>query len=263
VSGAPTPEVPVCLQAAAAPDASVGVFCDFDGTLSEIIEDPAAVVPAPGVTAALVDLGTLVDRLVVVSGRPVAFLAGVLPDDVDLVGLYGLERRVGPTASVHPDAEQWQAVVDGVVDRARTELPIGVRVEHKGRSLTLHTREHPEHADVVDRFAAAEAEATGLVARPAKASIELHPPIEVDKGTVVAEIARHDRLGFALFVGDDVGDLTAFDALDALAADGVAVARVAVRSAASPPELVARADLVVDGPAGAVDVLRLVADLRR
>jgi len=261
--GSSAVSLPACLQPALVVGTSVGVFCDFDGTLSSIIPDPTAVVPVTGAAAVLGDLADVVDRIVVVSGRPVAFLVGVLPADVDLVGLYGLERRVGGASSVHPEAEAWQSVIDGVVDRAAAVLSADVRVEHKGRSLTLHTREHPEHAHAVAAFTAAEATATGLVARPAKASIELHPPIEVDKGTVVAEVVHADGLAFAVFIGDDVGDLTAFDALDALAAEGIAVARVAVLSAASPPELVTRADLVVDGPEGAVDLLRELTDARR
>ena len=60
----------------------------------------------------------------------------------------------------------------------------------------------------------------------------------------------------ACFVGDDAGDLAAFDALDDLAATGVAVVRVAVTSAEAPAELLRRADLAVDGPAAVVELLR-------
>ena len=85
-------------------------------------------------------------------------------------------------------------------------------------------------------------------------SIELHPPIRVDKGTAVITIA--DGLQAVCFLGDDVGDLPAFDALDQLAVSGIEVARIAVRSAEAPDELLDRADLVVDGPSGAYDLLR-------
>ncbi len=58
------------------------------------------------------------------------------------------------------------------------------------------------------------------------------------------------------FVGDDLGDLTAFDALDELAQRGTATIRVAVRSAESPPELLRRGDVIVDGPEGTLRWLR-------
>ena len=88
-------------------------------------------------------------------------------------------------------------------------------------------------------------------------SVELHPPIEADKGTALAALARTvPGLGAACFLGDDRGDLTAFDALDRLAVEGVVGVRIAVNSQEAPEELLARADLVVDGPLGALGALR-------
>ncbi len=54
---------------------SAGVFSDFDGTLSAIVDDPASARPLPGSADVL---GRLAERLLmvaVVSGRPGAFLA--------------------------------------------------------------------------------------------------------------------------------------------------------------------------------------------
>jgi trehalose 6-phosphate phosphatase len=85
-------------------------------------------------------------------------------------------------------------------------------------------------------------------------SFELHPPINADKGTAMLELA-HD-LDAVCYLGDDVGDLQAFAALDVLADKGATTARVAVDSGEAPGELLERADLVVDGPAGALDFLR-------
>ena len=47
----------------------------------------------------------------------------------------------------------------------------------------------------------------------------------------------------------------AFDALDRLEEKGILAVRVAVASAESPEELIARADVVVDGPAQAMELL--------
>jgi trehalose 6-phosphate phosphatase len=76
----------------------------------------------------------------------------------------------------------------------------------------------------------------------------------MSKGTVVAEAAA--GLGAACFLGDDTGDLTAFDALDELASAAAATVRVGVRSEEAPEALLRRADLVVDGPHEAVELLR-------
>ena len=65
----------------------------------------------------------------------------------------------------------------------------------------------------------------------------------------------------ALYGGDDATDLDAFDALDALEAEGAldAGVRVGVRSDEGPAAIVERADLVVDGVDGFTRVLAALA----
>jgi trehalose 6-phosphate phosphatase len=85
-------------------------------------------------------------------------------------------------------------------------------------------------------------------------SIELHPPVAVDKGSIVE--ARAAGRAAALYAGDDAGDLPAFAALDRLSERGVASLKVAVRTPDASPAMLAAADLQVDGPVGAVELLR-------
>jgi trehalose 6-phosphate phosphatase len=61
------------------------------------------------------------------------------------------------------------------------------------------------------------------------------------------------------FLGDDLGDLPAFDGLDRLATAGVTAVRVGVRTEEAPPELLQRADVVVEGPEGALAFLEALA----
>ena len=99
----------------------------------------------------------------------------------------------------------------------------------------------------------------GADGRPAKYSFEVHPPIRRDKGTAVVE--RASDLDAVAFVGDDLGDLSAFDGLDVLAARGLVTVRVAVASDEVPPILLNRADHVVEGPAGAQALLEELVGL--
>jgi trehalose 6-phosphate phosphatase len=170
-----------------------------------------------------------------------------------LSGLYGLEVVHKGVRTEHPSADGWRNVIDEVADEAHDRGPEGMRVEPKGLSLTLHYRGHPELAPSVVAYAERQAARTGLSVRAARMSVELHPPIEADKGTALRELAG--GLHAVCFIGDDVGDLPAFDALDALAHDGVTAVRVAVRSDESPSQLLETADLVVEGPEGARDLL--------
>lgn len=60
----------------------------------------------------------------------------------------------------------------------------------------------------------------------------------------------------ACYLGDDLGDLTAFRALDELAAGAAATVKVAIRSDEAPRDLLDAADVTVDDPAGAARLLR-------
>jgi trehalose 6-phosphate phosphatase len=133
-----------------------------------------------------------------------------------------------------------------------------MRVEPKGLSLTLHYRGRPEVEPDVRAFAETLAVRSGLECRPARMSFELHPPIPLNKGTAVLGLA--EGLDAVAFLGDDVGDIKAFDALDELASRGVSVLRVAVGSSESVPDLIDRADLVVDGPPGALAFVQSLYD---
>jgi trehalose 6-phosphate phosphatase len=132
--------------------------------------------------------------------------------------------------------------------------PDGVLVEVKGAAVTVHWRQAPDGAAWVRARVADEAFRSGLVSHGGRASVELRPPLDIDKGTVVRGLTEGCRA--ACFLGDDLGDLPAYAALARRSQeDGTRVVGVAVRDAETAPEVLAVADLVVDGPAGARDVL--------
>jgi trehalose 6-phosphate phosphatase len=83
----------------------------------------------------------------------------------------------------------------------------------------------------------------------------------VDKGTAARELVA--GASAALVIGDDRGDLAAFLAVDRLLRDGrlAHAVRIAVHSPETPTELLEHADLVVDGPDGALKLLEDLADL--
>lgn len=234
--------------------ATTAIFLDFDGTLSPIVPVAQEARPLPGTSEALIALAQRYAVVAIVSGRPVAFLGEHLPAGVERHGLYGLEAVVDGELVVPPGADSWRTVVDEVVAAARAEGPPGLDVEHKGLSLTLHYRRQPRLADATLRWAELAADRSGLELRRAKMSLELHPPVAVDKGTVVQ--ARAAGMTAVAYIGDDEGDLPAFAALDHLAAGGVVTVKVAVRTAETSGALLARADIRVDGPEGALALLR-------
>jgi trehalose 6-phosphate phosphatase len=89
--------------------------------------------------------------------------------------------------------------------------------------------------------------------------LEISPPVHVNKGDVVRRVIEEKKLAGALVVGDDMGDLPTFSAIDGL---DLAI-RVAVASDESPPDLIAAADHVVGSPHELLELLRSLVDASR
>ncbi len=248
------------LQAWAGDGSGAGLFVDFDGTLSPIVDDPAAAAPLPGAVEVLRSLAGRLAIVAVVSGRPASYLTDRLAGagGVLLAGLYGLERVVDGRVVEADDARRWRAAVAQVADLAEEQAPPGVRVERKGSTVTLHVRAAPAAAGWAERFAADRAVATGLVAHSGKLSVELRPPSGGDKGSVVDELGA--GLAATAFVGDDAGDLPAFEALARLRAQGVRTLAVAVNGDDAPAPLLDAADVVVSGPEAVLAGLRALLE---
>jgi trehalose-phosphatase len=191
------------------------------------------------------------------SARPVGFLhEAVAVDGVRFVGQYGAERLVGDAAMIDERMVPYVVPLQQVAEAAEAALP-GLLVERKGLGVTLHWRTDPHRAGEATAVGHMLAERHGLEAASGRMALELRPPIAIDKGGALeleVEGASH-----VMCAGDDRSDLAMFDALDRLAANNsLDAVRVAVRSIEGPPELVARGDIVVDGP---VAVAALLADL--
>ncbi|MFF0890455.1 trehalose-phosphatase [Streptomyces sp. NPDC003456] len=239
---------------------------DFDGTLAPIVADPDRARAHPEALSALAALAPKVAAVAVVTGRPaeVAVRNGAFADAP------GLEHLV---VLGHYGAERWDARTGAVtappappgVDAVRAELPgllagTGTYVEDKGRAVAVHTR---RAADPQGVFEALREPLTGLAARhglivePGRMVLELRPP-GIDKGVALTAFAREIGAGCVLYAGDDLGDLPAYAAVDALRAEGTPGLLVCSGSD-EVTELRDRADLVVDGPQGVVHLLHALA----
>jgi trehalose 6-phosphate phosphatase len=236
------------------------VALDYDGTLAPIVDRPSEAVPAAGAVDALRALAPRVRALALVTGRPadvVVALAGL--SDVPgllVLGQYGAQRWDGADVTSPPP-------LPGVA-QARADLPAllaheGAALEDKGISLVVHTRRSPDPAGAQARLAEPVrqvAAAAGLELHPGRLVLELRPP-GYDKRSALLSLCDPVPAG-VLFAGDDLGDLPAFDAVDELRQAGAVGVRVCSGSEEGPGVLRERADVVVDGPAGVVELLRVL-----
>lgn len=238
-----------------------GLFCDFDGTLTPIVADPAASRLPGGSAALLRELAAALGVVAVVSGRPAAFLGShVAVPGVRLLGVYGLEEWRDGRAVPRAEAAAWAETVAAVRERLPGLVAHldGVRVEDKGLSVAVHWRNAPDrHAaeaqvGALTRRLAAE---SGLAREPGKLVEELRPPVDWDKGAAVRAVAAEAGLERLAYVGDDRGDLAAFAAVHDLGGLCVAVAH----GPETPQELTAAADAVVVGHEGVTELLRTLA----
>ena len=239
------------------------VFLDFDGTISRIVEIPSDARPVEGAGEVLGELARRLAVVSIVSGRSAGdFLEWVGPG-IEIWGVHGAERVVDGRVELSDFVAPYAGVMAEVraeLEKRCAELAIpGVLVEDKAAIVGLHYRNAPVTEDArskLEALATDVARAHGLKMLPGRMVIEVKPPVEFSKADVVRRLAAEHDVRAAAFLGDDIGDLAAFDALDELAAREVATVRVGVRSHESPPEILERADEIVDGPEAAVDWMR-------
>lgn len=230
-------------------------FFDFDGTLSDIVDDPGAARPVPGAVDALAALAARCP-VAVLSGRDLADVRARLGlDGIWYAGSHGFELT-GPDGTHHQN-DAAAAAVPILADAAAAlrgqfaEIP-GILVENKRFAVAVHYRNAAR--DRVGEVLAAVRDAGrrgGLRVTTGREVIELRPEIDWDKGRTLHWIL--DRLGpvTPLFLGDDITDEDAFDAVNDLAGiaiivrhtddgDRATAARFALDSPARAAEFTAR-----------------------
>ena len=229
------------LRPFAAEPARSALLLDVDGTLAPIVDRPEDARVPDETRRELARLAGRYGLVACVSGRPGSEVERMLDvPGVAVVGEHGLE--------LDPEAGAWAERI--------AEFTRGVDwpAERKPLSASFHFRRADDEAAArayLTRVADA-ASAAGLVTRWGRMVLEVRPPVEAHKGTAVRALVTRAGASRALYAGDDRTDVDAFHGLDGLE---LAI-RVAVRSAEAPAELLAAADLVVDGPPGVLELLR-------
>ena len=133
-------------------------------------------------------------------------------------------------------------------------------VEEKGLAVAVHTRRMADAAGALERLrgpVADLAERHSLSVEPGRNVLEVRSG-DMHKGQAVRAFVAEQEATGVVFGGDDLGDIEAFEAVRALRADGLP-GLVVCSASHEQPDLEELADVVVDGPAGVVDLLTRLA----
>jgi trehalose 6-phosphate phosphatase len=245
------------------------VLCDVDGTLAPIAARPEQAVVTGRARAALDALADRYALVACVSGRRAATAREMVGlDSLTYIGNHGLEllapaaREPSVDSEVRGAAERVRRFADARFDGELSQL--GVTLEDKDSIRSFHYREAEDLAaahTALEEVATAALE-EGLYPRWGRKVLEIRPTDDVNKGSAIAAVLAGRGLSQALYGGDDVTDLDAFRRLRALAAGGAleGAVCVGVASEEGPREIVAEADLVVDGTEGFCELLEMLAD---
>ena len=235
------------------------VFLDFDGTLAPIVEDPGSASAVPGITSVL---GELVNHV------PVAVLSGRERADVEArvdvagvvyAGSHGLDIR-GPGVS-HVVGEEAVPSLRRVAEMSRSlsdRFP-GVHVEAKALGVAVHYRtlRSGSPVELEDRLSQIAREDPTLRMIRGKKVLELRPALEWNKGHalrwLLGRLEQEGDVGVPIYIGDDLTDEDAFEAL------GAAGIGVVVRGETDDRRSLAR--YALSGPDEVLSFLRLLLEL--
>jgi trehalose 6-phosphate phosphatase len=250
--------------------AGVVVGLDFDGTLSPVVDDPESARLHPGAPGALLELAEAVRAVAVITGRPAR--QAIAMGDLDALGNAMLDRGAELFVFGQYGNERWSATEQRIrsprppagLATFERELPSVLRqadaadafVEEKGLAVAVHTRRMDDPAAAFERLVEP---ITSLAARhhlavePGRNVIEVRSG-NMHKGQALRTFVAEQEATGVIFGGDDLGDVEAFEAVRALRADGLP-GLVVCSASHEVPDLVELADVVVDGPAGIVELL--------
>jgi trehalose 6-phosphate phosphatase len=252
-SGPVAPDLDPALASLAA-STRLLVCCDFDGTISTLVDEPSAARPVDGAVAVLDSLARLPHTwAAILSGRALIDLTQLsgMPEHVHLIGSHGAEFEVGTILAVSPTegdrlgplVEQCRILVD--------QIP-GVAIEVKPASVAVHVRRarRADAARVLNEVRNGPGSLADVHVIEGKEVVEL-AVFTGAKADGLDVLRKRWSITGTLFAGDDATDESAFGVLGA--------SDVGVKVGPGP----SAAGWRVNGPAAVVHLLERLLELRQ
>jgi len=232
----------------------LAVFSDIDGTLAPIVPDPQDARVTDRAREALRDLMSLGVGVGLSTGRDLAKAR-------EMTGLagawyaanHGLTLSAGGVDETPEAVRDFLPRVQAVIRETAGVESAGAFVEDKGPIVAFHYRRaaSPEEARAaIDAALSASSAAAAFRVHEGRMVVELRPPVDVDKGTALAELSRRMGAGAVICIGDDITDVRE---------GGTPGATVAAESPEATDAVLDGADYSVDGVAGVEWLLEGIA----
>ncbi|MCX6520769.1 MAG: trehalose-phosphatase [Actinobacteria bacterium] len=192
------------------------VASDYDGTLSELVDDPGLARPNEAAVLALRLLAQLPrTHVALVSGRSLRDLAVLsgLSGEARLVGSHGSEFEPGVIDGMHPGADTLLDAITTTIADLAGRVP-GARVERKPASVAFHTRQVDPLLvpDLVASVLLGPGTMPGVSVKHGKDVVEL-TVVDTHKGNALQQLRAAVGADAVMFVGDDLTDEDAFTML--------------------------------------------------
>lgn len=226
------------------PPAELILVTDFDGTLAEIVQDPAGARARQEALEALQELAPLLADVIVLSSRAPAQLENLVP--VSGVRLIGDGGRASPRRAQKEALDRFNADASRLLER----IP-GSWLEVKPASTAIHFRYSSISGEEMLKLLQPLLDGARLAATLGRKVIEVHAP-KAGKGSALAALLPGEDPGGVVCFGDDENDRSMFEYVNTLDVPHMCVG---VWSPEAPQDLFNLCDLVVPGPAGATAVL--------
>ena len=229
---------------AAVPPSEVVLVTDFDGTLADIVPDPAQTVARPEALQALSRLVRLLADVIVLSSRTYEQLEALVP--ISGVRLIGDSGMAIPRKAHKEALEQFNSDVTVLLER----IP-GAWLEVKPASSAIHFRNTSLSGDEMLALIQPLIEVRPLAAYLGRKVIEVHAP-KAGKGSALAALLPGEDPGGVVCFGDDENDRSMFDYVSSTEVPHMCIG---VGSPEAPAHLFDHCDLVVSGPEEAAALL--------
>lgn len=173
-----------------------------------------------------IEIGKLKEKfsmVAVISGRSALDARNMLKiEGILYIGNHGMEFLENNQIFRPPEVEEYLSQIKRISSKIKSgnlSKIAGVKFENKDVCFSIHYRlcKSPEKTrETILSSLNQEKDCNNLKISEGRKLVEIKPPLEYDKGTVLDYIIKKNELSKIIYLGDDITDVDAFDKLKEL-----------------------------------------------